>query len=155
MTDVIETYRTEMRDALWKCPNGRYAVQAGYQLAGFGQHRDSDPLQRANFDEARRLLCERAGQDPDDVPSFSPYGEDIYTEPVIYGSWKHWLIGWTEELLIRSDNDDLVAYALELTTHQVLNDDLYAMYDWDADHPDDGYCYSDAYDDCPCGKEHV
>lgn len=149
MTEITDRFRTEMRDALWKCPNGQHAVAAGYQLAGFGQHRDSEPLQRANYDEAKRLLCEKAGQDIDDVPQFDPWGSEIYTEPVIYGSWKHWAVGWVEELLIRSDNDELVAYALELTTHQVLNDELASMYEWDDNHPADGQCYSDG--DCPCG----
>ena len=161
VTEAIrDVWITDHRDRLWKCPNGRYPVQAGYILAGFGQHRDSGAVERTNYLEAMRLICEAAGQDVDDVPCFDSGGDDIYTEPVIYGSWRHWAVGWVEELLVRVDNDTAVDKAFELSTYvteqyPVLNDDLYMEIEWEDNHPDDGYCYSDAYTECPCGKEHI
>lgn len=131
-TDQRAAWAVDMTDRLWKCPNGQYAVQAGYMLAGFGQHRDSDAAERCNYLEARRLICEAAGQDPDDVPVFDTNGDDIYTEPVIYGSWRHWAVGWVEELLVRTDNDEATRTAFELHTYvteqyPVLNDELWSM----------------------------
>lgn len=148
----------DMTDRLFQCPNGRYPVQAGYMLAGFGQHRDSEPLERANYLEAMRLICEAAGQDVDDVPSFDSHGDEIYVEPVIYGSWGHWAVGWVEELLVRVDHDVAVTTAFRLwrykhREHPVLNDDLLMEIEWEDNHPGDGYCYSDAYSECPCKEE--
>jgi len=147
---TIDQFITEKRDQLWKCPNGQYAVQAGYILAGFGQHRDSEALARSNYAEAMRLLCDSAGQDPDEVPVFNTSGDEIYTDAVMYGSWGHWAVGWVEELLIRQDNAELVAKALELSTHDILNEDHWLMTEWDDNHPDDGLCYSD---DCDCERK--
>lgn len=158
VTAERKLFITDMTDRLFKCPNGRYPVQAGYMLAGFGQHRDSGAVERTNYLEAMRLICEAAGQDADDVPVFDSRGDDIYTEPVIYGSWGHWAVGWVEELLVRVDNDAAIDKAFELwkyvnREYPVLNDDLLMMIEWDDNHPGDGYCYSPSYDDCPCKEE--
>lgn len=135
-TDERAVWAVDMTDRLWQCPNGQYAVQAGYMLAGFGQHRDSDPLARANYQTAQRLLCEAGGMDPDDIVAFSTSGDDIYTDPVVYGSWGHWAVGWVEELLIRVDNDAVTRLAHELHTyvaeqHPCLDDDLLMMIEAD------------------------
>jgi len=161
VTEAIkDAWITERRNNLWKCPNGQYAVQAGYILAGFGQHRDSDALARTNWAEAQRLICEAAGQewtDVGDLACFSILGDEIFTDPVVYGSWGHWAVGWVEELLVREDCTAAVDKAFELHTYvteqyPILNDELHSMIEWDDNHPDaDDLCYSD--DDCECGRE--
>jgi len=156
-----EAFITQQRDALWKCPNGQYAVQAGYMLAGFGQHRDSEAIERVNYFEAQRLICEAAGQEwsgVGDLECFSTRGDDIYTDPLIYGSWGHWAVGWIEELLVRVDDTAAVDKAFDLWRYKhreypVLNDDLLSEIEWDDNHPGDGYCYSPSYDECPCKEE--
>lgn len=162
-TDQRAAWAVDMTDRLWKCPNGQYAVQAGYMLAGFGVHRDSGAVERCNYFEAQRLICEAAGQDwsgVGDLTVFHSDGDEIHTDPLIVGSWGHWAVGWVEELLVRIDCDAATLKAFELHTYvteqyPVLNDDLFMMIEWDDNHPSDGYCYSDAYSECPCGKEHV
>ena len=105
-----------------------------------------------------RLICEAAEQewtDVGDLECFSMRGDDIYTDPVIYGSWGHFAVGWIEELLVREDCAAAVDKAFELSTYvteqyPVLNEDLWSMIEWDDNHPDDGLCYGD---DCDCGEE--
>jgi hypothetical protein len=160
ITDQRAAWAVDRVDGLWKCPNGRYAVQAGYMLSGFGRHRDSDALARANWMVAERLLHEAAGitdHEPGDLPVFSISGDEVYTEPVILGSWGHWAVGWVEELLIRVDNDAVTRCAYELHTYvteqyPVLDDELHAEIEWADNHPDaDELCYSD--DPCDCGRK--
>jgi hypothetical protein len=159
-TDQRAAWAVDMTDGLWKCPNGQYAVQAGYMLAGFGQHRDSDAVARTNYLEAQRLICEAAGQEwtgPGDLECFNVLGDQIYTDPVIYGSWRHWAVGWIEELLVRVDCDAATRTAFELHTYvteqyPILNDDLWSMIEDEDNHPDaDDLCYSDN-PDCECGR---
>jgi hypothetical protein len=158
-TDQRAAWAVDRVDGLWGCPNGQYAVQAGYMLAGFGQHRDSDAIARANWETAQRLLCEAAGQEwsgVGDLKCFSISGDEIFTDAVIYGSWGHWAVGWVEELLIRVDNDAVTRKAYELHTYvteqyPILDDELHSMIEWDDNHPDaDDLCYSE--DDCDCGR---
>jgi len=121
MRPEFEAFKKEKRDQLWKCPNGQYAVQAGYILSGFGRHRDSDAVARANFDTAARLLCAESHHpdiDWEDLNTFNSDGDEIYTDDVILGSWRHWAVGWVEELL---------TYVNE--QYPVLDDDLMAMYE--------------------------
>jgi hypothetical protein len=137
MRPEFEEFKKEKREQLWSCPNGRYPVQAGYIVAGFGRHRDSDALARANFDTAARLLCQESHQEDlewDGLDTFSSNGDEIYTADVIIGSWGHWAVGWVEELLIREDAQDVVGKAYELVAYvrdeyPVLDDDLMAMYE--------------------------
>lgn len=153
-----EAWVKERRDRLWACPNGQYAVQAGYILAGFGVHRDSDSLARANYESAQRLICEAACQGWSgfgDLTVFHSDGDEIHTDALIVGSWGHWAVGWVEELLVREDNDVAVNKAFELHTYvteqyPVLDDELHSMIEWDDNHPSDGLCYGE---DCDCGQE--
>lgn len=157
MTTELDDWIKERRDRLWQCPNGQYAVQAGYILSGFGQHRDSDARERTNWETAQRMLCETAGQEWSglgDIACFSYLGDQIFTDAVIYGSWGQWGAGWVEELLIREDNAEVVQQAFELHTYvteqyPVLDDGLHSEIEWADNHPDD-LCYSD--DECDCGR---
>ena len=160
MRPEFEAFKKEKRDQLWSCPNGQYAVQAGYILSGFGRHRDSDALARANFDTAARLLCEESHHpdiDWEDLNHFNSNGDEIYTDDVIIGAWGHWAVGWVEELLIRVDAQDVVGKAHELSTYvneqyPVLDDELFSMYEWEENHPDgDDLCYGGL--DCGCEQE--
>lgn len=80
-------------------------------LVLLGQHRDSDALQRSNFQCALELLG----------------GEG---DGVLVARAGHWAVGWVESLLIHGDAKDKVAIGEEieesLSRYPVLNDEHYS-----------------------------
>jgi hypothetical protein len=81
-----------------------------------GQNRDSDPLERANFDEA----LERLG------------GE---SETVLVIRSNHWAVGWVEVILIHESDKEHIAEGekiqAELQDYPALSDDRFSQYETD------------------------
>lgn len=81
-----------------------------------GQSRDSDPIERANFDAALKRLG----------------GE---SETVIVIRSNHWAVGWIEQLLIHESDKEHIAEGekiqAELENYPVLDDELYSQYETD------------------------
>lgn len=85
-----------------------------YFRAGVGQHRDSDCLERSNFDAMLLLLG----------------GE---TDTVLIVRENHWAVGWIEWIAIHESNteaQDIASKALsDLENYPVLDESLYSEYE--------------------------
>ena len=155
---MTTTTETDARIRTAQLPNGRLILESGWELAGFGIHRDSDPLEESNYSVAMRILAELANVDPLDIGYIRRSWDYPFTDgdsPVAVARFGHWAVGWITELMVRSDHAELVAKALELAEYvaeqyPVLDDSHYAELEWNRNHPDDGECYSDD-PDCGCG----
>ena len=95
-----------------------------YYSAGVGQSRDSDALERANFDAMVNRLREVDSQ-----------GEDSES-----GGWRiveesHWAVGWVQWIAIHESATDALAAAeqaqADLADYPVLDDDLFSEYEND------------------------
>ena len=75
-------------------------------------NRDSDPIERVNFETARKILSKWEGEEvsatlPGDIPC-----QEIQ---VTIASANHWAVGWVETLLIHKDaSEDALAEAAEI-----------------------------------------
>ena len=92
---------------LWERPSSYFgATWEGFYSAGFGQHRDSDCLERSNFRVAAKAL------------------EDTSAEIV---REKHWVVGWVEWIAIPATDLEAIAIAERLVTkaegYPVLSDE--------------------------------
>ena len=124
-----------------KLPNGHLLVEAGWVLAGFGKHRDSDPLETANFDTAVEWLQEAF--DIDDVPDLGRPWVDILDEPlpgIAVAHFKHWGVGWVDELMVQLDRPQIIAACdallADLEDYPILDEDRYAEYELEAESVD-------------------
>lgn len=135
-TDVAEAIA---RETGWDLEE--HAEEREWSAVGVGpvgQHRDSDPLERSNFEVIHRDLAERFG-DSVDVASF-----------------RHWAVGWIEEITYDAGRPELVAAVDEwraaLADYPCADEEHYSQLEWDDNHPDcDELCYSDD-PDCSCGR---
>lgn len=111
----MEDY-TPVRLSLWTMPD-HYAgeVWPAYYRSGFGQHRDSDALERSNFACALEALG----------------GE---TETVIVVRESHWAVGWVEWIAIHQDDGKALKIADELNEriedYPVVDDSHYSDLEW-------------------------
>lgn len=131
-----ETAREIARDtgADWDA----YATARGWSGVGIGpvgMSRDSDPLERANYRAAARMLA--AGR-------------------VDSAEFGHWAVGWIREQTFDAGHSPTVeavnAILAQLDTYAVLDEDEYAREQWDEDHPANSTeCYAED-EDCPCGR---
>lgn len=115
----------------------------------FGVHRDSDALERSNW----QAILER----------FKPFSEEEAGEDftwTVEGS-SHWAVGWIDQgrIRVRIDGEYTEAFkrACEiveaLENYPVLNEEEFSRIEWEDDHPDaDERCYSDD-PDCGCGRK--
>lgn len=113
-------------------PNGDRIAAAGYILGGFGIHRDSDPLDESNFYVALRLIAEACGLEATDVTYLGRPWEDgePCTAPVGIVRFRHWAVGWIEELVVRIDHAAAITAAIalldRLENYPILDEDHYA-----------------------------
>jgi len=140
-------------------PNGNDILEVGYVLAGFGIHRDSDPLDESNYYVAMNVLIDSIPEmNISDINYLGRPWVDAYPQdaPITIASFKHWGVGWIEELMIRADRQDLLDVAdgilEELEDYPVLDEYDYSMREWEINHPEgDALCYSED-PDCGCGR---
>lgn len=96
-----------------------YYGARGHWLTLYGQTRDSDPQERANFD----TLCE-------DMSARFP--QDVAIERA-----SHWLVGWVEYLVVNPDNraarDAYLTWRNRLAEDDNLNPDLAKEYQREED----------------------
>ena len=157
---------SDLRDRTRQLPAGHLLLDSGWQLAGFGIHRESDPLEESNYSVAMRTLAEAAGAEWNQIgfvgrPWANPTdAHDPDTDPPIaVAEFRHWAVGWVQELMVRTDRPDVIAVAEELycrvQDYPILSEDDYTEREWAANHPEaDDRCYSDD-PDCGCGREPV
>lgn len=121
----------------WQLPDG-------WGIGPVGQHRDSDSLERSNFDTALQILENEEGA-ADDVEVFR---------------FGHWAVGWVEEIGFRLGTPAAARaeeIAQRLEDYPVLDEDDFSAREWADDHPEgDSLCYSDycrSYGWCSEGRE--
>lgn len=88
------------------------ATWDGWYSAGFGQSRDSDALERSNFETASKELLKLAdtlSTETHDIPS--ALDEESSVQIV---RENHWAVGWVEWIAIHSSNTAAIARAQEL-----------------------------------------
>jgi hypothetical protein len=113
---------------LWTMPDN-YAgeVWPNTYSSGFGQSRDSDVLERANFEEAWSRISEVAEN------------AQVVRE-------NHWAVGWVEWIAINADDDKAlrVADALRARYEQypILNEDQFSEVERQEADRTWAYCYS-------------
>jgi len=112
---------------------------AGVGLVLVTQHRDSEAWERANFDTALAELSEQFGSDSIAIVRFG-----------------HWAVGWVETLTYDTGVEGLLdaveAIHARLKDYPLLDECLWAEYEWADNHPEDeDVCYAEAEGDtCPC-----
>jgi hypothetical protein len=109
----------------WSLPNSYMgATWYGFYSSGFSQHRDSDALERTNFQAAwaalkndREINLGTAGPDNGD-PTVQIVGES------------HWAVGWIEWIAIHESDTEALRIAQELcdraNDYPVLDEDLFS-----------------------------
>lgn len=102
---------------------------AGVATGPVGQHRDSEALDRSNFEVIYEDLAERFGDDVDNA------------------SFGHWAVGWVEELAWNAGNTELATevqrWEKALADYPVADDMHFSDLEWQDNHPREGECYSD------------
>lgn len=121
-------------------PSGHRLVQDGWVLFPCGIHRDSDALARSNHRFALRKLMAAAGY-PDvaeDCHRIAYVGrDDVQTHHeatgVLFGiaSFRHWAVGWIDEIVIDSTWEEGLALRDEIETalenYPILDEHDYAQ----------------------------
>lgn len=106
------------------------------EATGFAKHRDSDALERSNFD----VIAE-------DLRSAYPDDVNVMT----MGHWGH---GWVDRVVYNSDaegiREDVGRWESALADYPVADEERYSEYEYDDTHYD-GECYADDPRYCGCG----
>jgi len=107
---------------------------------GISKHRDSDAMDRSNWDYVIEQLNERF---PDETPA-----------PWNIAHLGHWAVGWVDWLTYDTGKPDLEEFfkgiRTKLADYPLLDEDRYHDMEWADNHPDDGYCYCTPDDSCGC-----
>jgi hypothetical protein len=111
---------------------------AGVGLVSVTQHRDSDAVERSNFDSAKSELSEKFGKDSVAVVSFG-----------------HWAVGWVEILTFDTGVEGLAeavaGIKARLEKYALLDESLWSEYEWSENHPEgENTCYADKREQCSC-----
>lgn len=101
-----------LADRKWVRPSNYIGKNWDNYFCLVSLNRDSDPIERVNFDIARKILSKWEGEEvsatlPGDIPC-----QEIQ---VTVASANHWAIGWVETLLIHKDaNEEALTEAAEV-----------------------------------------
>lgn len=129
---------------VWEKPDcyfGEYWY--GYVSAGVGQHRESDCLERSNFDTMVAELI--------DSPHFQKQDTEFHdthpnAEPAQVVRENHWAVGWMEWIAIHPDATYLLQHANKLMesydSYPVLDEERY----WDYEYQECDDLWSNCYD---------
>lgn len=113
----------------WTLPKNYIGAQWPDFYAFLGRSRDSDALQRANFDAGLKAILAVASKDP--IPN--DVGDDMATVQVVREN--HWAVGWVEWIAIHESDvaalecADKISKALE--GYPVVDEDLWSQYETD------------------------
>jgi hypothetical protein len=123
---------TEARNVYRSLPYYGGREPSGFMSGGFGQHRDSNPLEVSNFEAARKVYADAGVEARAD-------------------SFNHWAVGWVEELIVpitRASVATLEGLRERIESYPVLDDEDFSQREWDENHPGDGLCYDRDCDHC-------
>ena len=117
-----------LAECVWKHPDsyGGFSPDGDYMI--LSRHRDSELLDRVNWDVAVESLKAEA---------YDEGAANFANRPAAY-HWRagHWAVGWVEYLCVRADAPDaLLTEAGEivcaLADYPILSDDRYSAAQWD------------------------
>lgn len=143
--EAIEVAKGDYPDSFTAWDVDQVATERGWTGVGIlpvSIHRDSDPLDVANWDAIGIAI--------------DAISEEIDGDQWDYLLFTHWAVGWVKLGIYNSGNravfDRVNEITAELAEYPVLDEDLFRVYEWKTHHPsDDQYCYSDM--DCECGRD--
>lgn len=103
------------------------------------KNRDSDAMERSNFDTAIDEISAKYGENSVRTLNFG-----------------HWACGWVliavYDTGIEGISEGIADINKRLKEYALLDDGLWSQYQWDDNHPEYAQaCYSED-EDCPCGK---
>ena len=115
---------TTLATVVSSTPSSVYLGDHGHWIVAATKHRDSDAIQRSNYDYIHTQLLERiieAGQTKNQ--------RDI----IRVEDFSHWAVGWVHYLLVNPEYTDFIAlvksYHERLESYPILDEDLYSAYD--------------------------
>lgn len=108
----------------WTRPDNYFGAEwYGYYSAGVGKSRDSDCLERANFDATLAKLGGETGEDDDGISMVRVVREN------------HWAVGWVEWIAIHESNTEALAIASDiqegLERYPFVSESLLSQYEED------------------------
>lgn len=122
-----------LADRKWVRPSNYVGKDWDNYFCLVSLNRDSDPIERVNFETARKILSKWEGEEvsatlPGDIPC-----QEIQ---VTVASANHWAVGWVETLLIHKDaSEDALTEAAEiicsLADYPCLNDERLSDLEWE------------------------
>lgn len=116
-----------MRQSANETPNFAYWGDSDDWFVAYGIHRDSDVLERANF-EALRRMAESGELSEDDR---AEYGDEYRIETA-----SHWLVGYTKTLLINPHLDSETLASIEeaiggMKDYPVIDEELWSELEYE------------------------
>lgn len=112
---------------IWTTPDSYAGFNPEGHIVVVTRTRDSDALDRSNWQAARERLAKAAGLDT--IPA------DDSAQPVYDWRASHWACGWIEYLMVRPDAPEAVlaeaqAIADELADYPILDEDAFSELEW-------------------------
>lgn len=105
-------------------PSSAYLGDHGHWIVAATKHRDSDAIQRSNYDYIHTQLLER-------ITKAGPTKKQ--RDVIRIEDFSHWAVGWIHYLLVNPEYADLVSlvklYHERLESYPILDDDLYSAYE--------------------------
>jgi hypothetical protein len=105
-------------------PSALYLGNHGHWIVAATKHRDSDAIQRSNYDYIHTELLERITK-----AGHTGKQRDI----IRVEDFSHWAVGWVHYLLVNPEYPDLTnlveSYHERLESYPILDEDLYSTYD--------------------------
>ena len=110
-------------------------------LACVSTHRETPPILVPNQAIASEML---AAADPDGAA----YAAHRFT---------HWAVGWIDYVIVNTQRAAVVEVCADimhrLDSYPLLDEARCCAYEWEANHPAPGECYSEDGEACPCHEE--
>lgn len=101
-----------LQETRWERASNYMGTDWSQYFVILSKHRDSDSIERVNFEAARKLLSQWEGEEVSPTPSGDIPCPQMQ---VAIASANHWAIGWTESLLIHEEApEDALIEAAEI-----------------------------------------
>lgn len=133
----VNTTATKARDTYRALPYHASEREHGRMSAGFGMHRDSDPLEESNYFTALKL--------------YEAEGVEVRED-----RFNHWAVGWVDQLTVAITPASvrvLEELRERIENYPVLDDEDFSQREWDSDHEGEHcsseYCAQES--PRPCG----
>ena len=119
-TQTAEAYTPENLKR-WTLPDSYMGAQWPEYFVFFGRHRDSNALERANFDAALKAIGGEQSQD-DELPNLVQVARE-----------SHWAVGWIEWIAIHQSATEALRQADEIKArfadYPVVDEELFSEYE--------------------------